>query len=50
MAARDDTAEADEPRFKTQSEALRACLDAGRVAAWQGAGVTWRWGWHGGTA
>jgi hypothetical protein len=36
--------------FATQSEALHSCLDTGRAAAWHGAGVTWRWGWHGGTA
>lgn len=41
---------ASERHFATQSEALYSCLDAGHAAAWQGAGVTWRWGWHGGTA
>ncbi|KDB09925.1 hypothetical protein LIG30_1127 [Burkholderia sp. lig30] len=47
----DETPETASARhFATQSEALHDCLDAGRAAAWQGAGVTWRWGWHGGTA
>jgi len=33
-------------RFATQSQALLHCLETGKPAAWQGAGVLWQWGWH----
>ncbi|QNB15073.1 beta-ketoacyl synthase chain length factor [Paraburkholderia tropica] len=37
-------------KFATQSEALHHCLSAGECAAWDGAGGTWQWSWHAGTA
>ncbi|RKR44512.1 beta-ketoacyl synthase chain length factor [Paraburkholderia sp. BL17N1] len=38
---------APETFFATQSQALQHCLETGLPAAWQNAGATWHWRWHG---
>ncbi|REG59595.1 beta-ketoacyl synthase-like protein [Paraburkholderia sp. BL6669N2] len=38
---------APETFFATQSQALQHCLETGLPTAWQNAGATWHWRWHG---
>lgn len=38
---------APETLFATQSQALQHCLETGLPTAWQNAGATWHWRWHG---